>query len=154
MKILIVEDDPWYAESLSNAILSEARTVGHCEGVARSNLGYLIKTVNSSDAAAKSIDTFHPDVIILDIMLGEQNGLVLLNELQSYIDTRNLPVIVLSSVASKLSSNDLRQLGVREILDKAKTTPGEIATICKEAVIARNPGLDPGDEAIQKETYG
>jgi len=67
-------------------------------------------------------------------MLGEQNGLVLLNELQSYIDTRSLPIIILSLNTDKLDLDDLCQFGVRAILDKATITPDSLATTITDAV--------------------
>ena len=120
MRILLVEDDPWYAESLCSTIRNEL----DCE----------INTARSAGAAVAMIDSFQPNAIILDIMLGEQNGLVLLNELQSYIDTRSLPIIILSLNTDKLDLDDLCQFGVRAILDKATITPDSLATTITDAV--------------------
>jgi DNA-binding response OmpR family regulator len=122
MKILMVEDDRWFADSLRNTMLGD--TAGDIE----------IKTCHSAEKAIDLVDAFLPDVILLDIMLGDKNGLVLLNELQSYIDTRVIPIVILSLNATQVNQNDLAQFGVHRVLDKSIATIDEIIESCKSAV--------------------
>lgn len=119
MKVLIVEDDKWYAESLASSL--------------RSIQEDKIETIIANDAedAVLKIDEQIPDKIILDFHLGSQNALVMLNELQSYTDTRFIPIVMLSSDASIMNINDFKQFGVKAICDKTIATPKEICQCLK-----------------------
>lgn len=116
MKVLMVEDDRWFSESLRNIMLSKTQ--------------FQIKTCASAEEAILLLDNFNPDVLLLDFTLGTKNALVLINELQSYIDTRDLPILILSLNAKQLDINDLHILGVRRILDKTNTTPEDVIDAC------------------------
>lgn len=114
MKILIIDDDKWYNESLAESLrLQNEKDLN-------------IKTVSDPEVSINIIDDFSPDVILLDFNLGSKNALVILNELQSYADTREIPVVVLTDGATKLRLEDLRQYNVKAILNKTTTTPKEI----------------------------
>ena len=117
MKILIVEDDKWFAESiLSN--LAE----------------YDSKIADSPETAIIAIDEWQPDLLLLDMMLGTKNGLTLLHELQSYVDTRQIPVIIMSAEGKRLNIDDLRKLGVVDVIDKTNMTPELLFGKIKEAL--------------------
>lgn len=117
MKILLVEDDKWFAESLINSF---------------SNIRPDFKLKHSLSAAEAiiAIDEFQPDLILLDLVLSNINGLTLLQEMQSYDDTKKIPIIILTSMAAELDMATLSKLGVRKILDKASVSPQEIITAC------------------------
>ena len=70
------------------------------------------------------------ELIIADVML--ERGLVfdLLHELQSYDDTSQIPVILCTSLAQRITLKDVKQYGVIAVLDKATLTP----KILREAV--------------------
>jgi CheY-like chemotaxis protein len=109
MKILIVEDDKWYAESLKNLLRPRS-----------------VALADSPETAIVQLDEFQPDLILLDFQLGARNALVLLNELQSYTDSRNIPVVILATDGRRLDQADFQQYGVLKILDKAEITPQQL----------------------------
>lgn len=111
MKVLIVEDDNWLAES--HQLILEAD-------------GYEVRIVNHALAAIEEIDNFKPDTVVLDMLLPVTTGLSLLHEMQSYVDTGNLPVIVTTSIASDFKMDDLKDYGVRRILDKSIMKPVDL----------------------------
>lgn len=116
MKILVVDDDKWYAESLASSLQSNK-----------------IETKLAFDAeeAMNAVDSMIPDAILLDFSLGTKNALTLLNELQSYTDTRDIPVVILSDDDMKEALSDVSRYGVCEILHKATVTPREILQCLK-----------------------
>ena len=123
MKILIIEDDKWFAESILSNLT-----------------GHSLKIVDSPESAITVIDKWKPDLLLLDIILGATNGLTLLHELQSYSDTRQLPVIIISAEGKRLKLDDLRKFGVIDVIDKTKMTPELLYSKIKE--IAFNSGVD------------
>jgi CheY-like chemotaxis protein len=67
-----------------------------------------------------------PSLIILDVMLPATNCFAMLHELQSYMDTAKIPILILSGVAEGLDEESLREYGVVGVLDKAAVKPEEI----------------------------
>ena len=119
MKILIIEDDKWFAESVAVTIKNRLKQSE-------------IKTVFDIETAMDVIDEWQPDLLLLDVMLGATNGLMLLNELQSYVDTRQIPVIIMSVDGKRLNIDDLRQFKVVDIIDKTEITPEILINVIKE----------------------
>ena len=117
MRILIIEDDKWFAESVASFVLEHD-----------------IKIANDAEMAMDLIDKWQPELLILDIMLGAKNGLTLLHELQSYLDTRQIPIIILSVDGKRLDLDDLRCYGVKQIIDKSEMTPKLICSTINTVV--------------------
>jgi CheY-like chemotaxis protein len=113
MRVLIIEDDKWFAESLSSIITGQGGVSPIPE----------VSVAHDPETAIQIIDSWQPDLILLDVMLGAKNGLTLLHELQSYIDTRSTPVVVMSVEGKRLKLDDLRELGVVAVIDKTELTP-------------------------------
>ncbi len=101
--ILLVEDDPWLAE-LETSVLTDA--------------GFTVTHAAHAPSAIAKIDQSPPDVIILDVLLTGSTAFALLHELQSYGDTKITPVILCTNMAETLDVNELKQYGVRRIIDK------------------------------------
>ena len=71
--------------------------------------------------------------MLADVVLGAKNLFVLLHEMQSYVDTRDLPTVVLSSISQQIGVADLEKFNVRKVLDKAKITPDVLRQTLREA---------------------
>ena len=85
--------------------------------------GWTVHHSNDAVEAIQAIDAKLPDVIMLDVLLPAATAFTLLHELQSYDDTRRIPVILCSSIAESLSLEELSPYGVVAILSKATITP-------------------------------
>lgn len=120
IRIELIEDDRLLAQQFTRQLLSEAGWSVH----------------HSSDVveAIRSIDETLPDVIILDVLLPAATAFTLLHELQSYEDTRVIPIIICSSIAESLSLNELSPYGVIAILDKATVTPESLRRAVRAAL--------------------
>jgi Response regulator containing CheY-like receiver, AAA-type ATPase, and DNA-binding domains len=103
LNILIIDDDKWYSESVANMFD-----------------GCNVMAVNLPEFAMQIIDENIPNMIYLDIKLGSRNGITILNELQSWADTRDIPIVLLTD--KQLDIKDWKNYGVVDILDKAKIT--------------------------------
>jgi len=101
--VLLVEDDPWLAE-LEAGVLTQA--------------GYEVTHAPHAPSAIAKIDEKQPDIIILDVLLTGSTAFALLHELQSYGDTKNVPIILCTNMAENLKLEDLKNYGVRRIVDK------------------------------------
>ena len=118
--VLIVEDDNWLAESYS-LILTQA--------------GWTAHTVHSAKKALEAIDEKMPDVVLLDILLPGANAVELMHELQSYSDTRKLPIVLCRTLNHQhLNRENLEQYGVKAVLNKARLTPQHLLNALLQAI--------------------
>lgn len=65
-----------------------------------------------------------PDLIFLDILLDGPDGFTFLNEIVSYSDTREIPIVIISSI--DFSGKELSSYGVVGFLNKDNMLPEEI----------------------------
>jgi len=118
--ILLVEDDHWLAASYGRILKGE---------------GYEVSLVSDGASAMHYIEEHVPDCIVADVMLEGHTIFALLQELQSYDDTRHIPVILCSSLDHDvLSEARLHEYGVVRVLNKATLTPDSLDLAIKECV--------------------
>ena len=116
-RVLIVEDDPVWAKLMQHYI-SEA--------------GADSWVVIAPGQALEMIDDWHPDALVLDMLLASETGMALLNELKSHGDLADLPIIVCSNVG--VTSDDMEPFGVRVVLDKSTMTPAQVRQALTEVL--------------------
>ncbi len=116
-KILIIDDDAWLADNYR--LLLERH-------------GWQVAITASAADAMRLIDEVRPHVVLLDYLLPLQSAPALLHELQSYDDTRSLPIILCTSL--ELSKDiSFEKYGVLHVFDKTKITPNKIVEVLEEA---------------------
>jgi DNA-binding response OmpR family regulator len=81
-KILVVDDD----ESILDAI-----------GMILTTEGYDVDLLPTGEEIFNHIQSFHPDLIILDVMLGTVDGRDLCNKIKSTESTTHIPIIMISA---------------------------------------------------------
>jgi DNA-binding response OmpR family regulator len=59
--------------------------------------GYKVDTLSDGRQLMDTIRDKHPDLILLDIMLGNMDGRELCKEVKSQLTTQNIPVIMISA---------------------------------------------------------
>ncbi len=91
-KILIVDDDVDIAEPL--ALLFEDE-------------GYTVSIITKGNEIYERIDSFHPDIILLDVLMSGSDGRTICKKLKSQMATKSIPVIMMSAhPAAKADSLD------------------------------------------------
>ena len=118
-RVLVIDDDEWLAKLL-------ARRLEHG--------GLTVRVAFNSIEALDLIDDFHPNVIILDLLMPGPNGLVLLHELQSHDDLGRIPVVVCTTSAREVTLEQLRPYGVRLLLDKTTMQPDDIMAAVRKVL--------------------
>lgn len=102
-KILIVDDEPDIIEFINYNLKSK---------------GYLTETaINGVDAIRKA-RTFQPDLILLDMMMPEKDGLQTLRELRVMPDFEKTPVIFLTALRDEKSEITGLQTGADDYITK------------------------------------
>jgi len=109
--LLIVDDDPATREGLARMLSDD---------------GYRVLTADSFERALDVLKTKSPDLLILDVRLGEFNGLQLI-----VTAPRHIPSIVVTGFADAVLERDARQLGA-EYLVKPITRERLLALIDRQ----------------------
>lgn len=115
-KILLIEDDKWFADSLISFLRQD----------------FEVRFCYDLENFFDTIESFKPDLLLLDVILGAKNIFVLLNELQSHVDTRNINVVIMTSSARQIELQDIKQFNVKKVLDKAEIEPKSLRKILHE----------------------
>ncbi|MBR3693411.1 MAG: response regulator transcription factor [Erysipelotrichales bacterium] len=101
--LYIVEDDP---------------NIREIEAYAMRSNGFEVELFTSGDELFLAIAKEIPELVILDIMLPNQDGLSILKSLRSQESTKTIPVIIVSAKASELDKVKGLDLGADDYLTK------------------------------------
>ena len=82
-RVLILDDDYSNAEAL--ALIMEQE-------------GFLASHIQSAQFLFSSIEEFNPDILFLDIQLGQNDGRLICNEVKANQATKYLPIILISAL--------------------------------------------------------
>lgn len=114
IKVLMVEDDKF----ISNLVLQTLSTHG-C-------VPYSCPT---GEEALQLAEQFHPDAIILDLMLPGISGEAVLEALKRTDSVKDIPVIVFSNKSEDSDISNVMKLGAAKYLVKASTDVRTIVDI-------------------------
>ncbi len=109
-KILLVDDDVTFV-NLYSAVF-KARNMNF--SLAQNGAEALIKVAEK------------PDLILLDIMLPDINGLDVLKKLKQDSNTKDITVWVLSNLSSQSNIDNAKELGAEDYILKASHTPNQV----------------------------
>ena len=119
-KVLIVEDDEWLAQEFAKFLEKD---------------GFDTKVSFHVISAVKMIDEFKPDVMILDLLLTGSTAFTLMHELQTYDDTKNLPIILCTNLANEIDFDSLKPYGVRRLIDKTTMHPSDLSAAIRSVLL-------------------
>ncbi|MDD4290190.1 MAG: response regulator [Patescibacteria group bacterium] len=117
IKVLIVEDE----EMLVNMYISKFEKEGF-EPMKASN----------GKAGLELAQKENPDIILLDVIMPEMDGFMVLRELKSGTKTKNIPIIMLTNLGQDEDIKKGNELGAKDYLVKANLTPAQVVDKVKE----------------------
>lgn len=80
----------------------------------------------------KDKKTKKPDLVLLDLIMPECNGIQILEELKKAGETKNIPVFILTNYTSDEIKERGIELGTENYLTKTETTPTKLLEIVKK----------------------
>lgn len=101
--VVIIEDEPDIAELLARRFGSE---------------GFRVATASDGRAGLHAVHLYHPDLIILDLLLPTVNGWEVCRSLKADLATHDIPVIILSAIGSPADRIALLEMGVDDFIVK------------------------------------
>nr|WP_315862815.1 response regulator [Trichothermofontia sichuanensis] len=103
-RILLVEDDP----DIQVIARLSLESVG----------GFAVKLCSSGREALQTAPTFSPDLILLDVMMPDMDGLTTLQSLRQIPTLATTPVIIMSARVQTHEVVHYRELGAVEVVAK------------------------------------
>ena len=118
-KMLIIEDDQIVGAIYRHKCQAE---------------GFQVELAGDGEAGWSAIQSFHPDVVILDLMLPKLNGVEILNRVRGSAKFKDLPVIVLSNAYLNTLVQDAWKAGANHCLIKANCSPKQLIEIVRKTL--------------------
>ena len=116
-KIAIIEDD--------QAISQMYRFKFEAEG-------YDVQTAENGKLGLELTESMRPDIILLDLMMPEMTGDVMLERLRATAWGKTLKVIILTNMGEQEIPEKVRALGVAAVILKADMTPRQVADLVRK----------------------
>ena len=110
-KVLLVEDDPIIYRMYQKAFNLE---------------GFTTELAKNGQEGLDKLKTFEPDIILLDIMMPKMNGVEMLEKLKTELNTKDIPVVVLTNVSDAGVTHEVFGKGASMIIVKSETEPEQV----------------------------
>ena len=125
--VFIIEDDPDFAEIYQKHLARNFPEIP---------LQIFYNAIEANAAFSELREDELPSLIILDVLLTGPDGFTLLNELLSYPETSQIPVLLISSL--NLAKFSLHAYNVRAILNKETFTPADFGNQVQDILKSTN----------------
>ena len=110
-RILLVEDDLALATAYKVRMQAEGFDVRHCP--------------NGEEALQEALE-YHPDLILLDIMMPKISGFDVLDILRNTKQTRHTKIIILTALSQPSDRQRAKDLGADEFLVKSQAVIADV----------------------------
>ncbi len=104
---------------------------------------YELETAESAGQALRKAEEFAPDLLLLDLILPDKDGLELLEELRKLDGLGDTPAIFLTGVTDKAKLREVLDQGIEYYITKP-FEPDELAARIRQALHAS--GIGPPEE--------
>ena len=102
-KILIIDDEPQVIKGTPE-ILKEA--------------GYLVWMAGNAEEAMEKLKAFNPDLILLDLVLPDQSGFRIAQNIKSLAKYQHIPIIAISLKTEPIDKHIAVKSGIVEYMEK------------------------------------
>ena len=99
-------------------IVEDDANICEIESIALTNSGHEVESFENGKSFYDKLGVNRPDLIILDIMLPDEDGLEILKKLRSKPDTRRVPVILISAKSTELDRVRGLEIGADDYITK------------------------------------
>ena len=103
-KILVAEDDKF---------------LGNAYRVKLIKSGFEVRLVTDGDEALKILETFTPDIILLDLVMPIRDGFSTLTQLKADERFKNIPVLIASNLGQNEDKEKGLALGAKDFITKS-----------------------------------
>jgi DNA-binding response OmpR family regulator/HPt (histidine-containing phosphotransfer) domain-containing protein len=140
-KVLIIEDDSVVAHIYETRLAKE---------------GYQVEICTDGQSGFYRIHEFHPDAVLLDLMLPKMNGIEILKKIRAQAQFQRLPVIVFTNAYVPNMIHEAFQVGANNVFNKATLTPRQVMDALHQVIVfaTENPSHGAAPPAGRSMTAG
>lgn len=120
-------------------VVEDDQNIREIESFALKNSGYEVEDFACAGDFYKRIERVLPDLVMLDIMLPDRDGLDILKDLRSRVDTRRLPIIMVTAKTTEIDKVKGLDQGADDYLTKPFGVMELISRV--KALLRRSSGL-------------
>ncbi|MGD9642194.1 MAG: PleD family two-component system response regulator [Elusimicrobiales bacterium] len=131
LKILSIDDDPGCQKAMSRFMT----TIG----------GYTVETAYTGTEGLEKAARLAPDLILLDMMLPDMNGMEVMDRLSAEPATSRIPVIIVTGAS--LSESQRKDLGAKGNFLRLEEKPAEMTALLKIIDLLRDAGAESGADS-------
>jgi CheY-like chemotaxis protein len=118
-KVLIVEDDPLMLRMYQKIFSFQKHEV---------------EMAADGEEGLQKVDSFHPTIVLLDVMMPKLNGLQILERLKANPATKDIPVVMLTNLAGQQDAEAALSKGAVKYIVKSEHEPKEVADMVEEII--------------------
>lgn len=96
---------------------------------------FAIEVARDGEECLQRIKTIKPDIVLLDVMMPNLNGIQTLEKLKADEETKKIPVIMLSNIVETNQETRAKELGAAGYLIKSHMLPMEIVAVVKDTLL-------------------
>jgi excisionase family DNA binding protein len=116
-KALIVDDDAELVELISDALLVDGR--------------FEVRTADNGFDAGMMVKEYHPDILVLDVMLPDINGKEVCQRVRNDSSMDDVRIICISGMVEQDKIQDLKDAGADHFVQKPFETDYLVERICR-----------------------
>lgn len=120
LSVLVIEDDEFLVNAYRTKLTKE---------------GFDVHFAVDGQEAMKTLETLHPNVILLDLMLPNKDGFTVLEEIKKKPSLSKIPVIISSNLSQKVDIERCKKLGAHEFIVKSELSLDEIVEKLRKAAV-------------------
>lgn len=118
-KILIIENEQLIAKAYGGYL---------------QKIGYDVETAFDGEDGLKKVIIFKPDLVLLDIVMPNMDGLTVLKKMRENHDTEDIPVIMLTNLNTSESVSEALNAGITNYLVKVDYSLEDLGIKIKEVL--------------------
>lgn len=99
-------------------IVEDDRNIREIETIALKNSGYTVEAFELAKPFFRRLDERTPDLVLLDVMLPDEDGLNILKKLRGRGDTKKLPILMVTAKSTELDKVRGLDMGADDYLSK------------------------------------
>lgn len=116
------------------AIVEDDQTISQMYRMKFEADGFDVQLANNGKTGVTLVESFSPDIILLDLQMPEMGGAEALTEIRKHDWGKKIPVIILTNMGEEESPKSLAHLDVTSYIVKADMTPSQVVGKVKETL--------------------
>lgn len=126
-------------------VVEDDTNISEIESFALKNVGYDVESFDTAGAFYKALKNRRPDLILLDIMLPDEDGLSIVTNIRKNASVKDVPVIMITAKSSEID----KVKGLDAGADDYVTKPfGVMELISRVKALLRRAGNDKKEDKV------